>query len=121
MQVSFGKLLVFAPDMALVDDFYGETLGLERIDGGDDFRIFQGEGFELIVYQCEEATTREGYSTRAGSCICFSVPDLEAAMAELRARGADLIHSEPQIGPNLRYAAFADPFGTVHEIVQLGD
>lgn len=120
MQISFGKLLVFAPDMSLVDEFYGDALGFKQVDSGNDFRIFRGEDFELIVFRCDEAGSRDGYATQAGSCICFSVPDIEVAMQELREKGVDLIHSEPQPGPNLRFAAFADPFGTVHEIVELG-
>ncbi len=118
MELSLGKLLVFAPDMELADEFYEGKLGLERVDSGDDYRVLRGPDFELILFRCSEATSSDGYSKQAGSAICFSVPDIVEAMRHLREKDVELLHSEPQSGAGLSYVAFVDPFGTVHEIVE---
>ena len=95
MRISFGKLLVFVPDMELADDFYGGVFGLDRIDGGEDFRIFRGPDFELLLFECEEANSPEGYSQRAGSAVCFAVPDILESVEYLRQKDVQVLHAEP--------------------------
>jgi catechol 2,3-dioxygenase-like lactoylglutathione lyase family enzyme len=118
LQITLGKVLVFAPDLNVADEFYGETLGLKRAESGDQFRAFSGADFDMIIFKCDSPATPDEYSKQAGSTICFSVPDLAQAMVELGSKGVRFLHSEPQSGPNLRYVAFVDPFGTVHELIE---
>ena len=116
--LSFSNLLVFAPDLSVAREFYGETLGLELVRAEENFLAFKGVGFELDVFSCSTATQASGYSERPGSSIAFSVPELAAAVSALRARGVRFLHETPQSGPLGRYVAFSDPFGTVHELVE---
>lgn len=118
MQISFGNLLVFVPDMEIADEFYEGVLGLERVKAGRDFRRLRGSGFDLVLFRCSARSSSDGYSEIASAAICFAVPDLKEAMTHLRERGVALLHDEPQTGDGLAYVAFEDPFGTVHEIVE---
>lgn len=118
MVLSFNNLLVFAPDLSVAREFYGETLGLELVRSEENFLAFKGVGFELDVFSCSTATQASGYSERPGSSIAFSVPELEVAVSALMARGVRFLHDTPQSGPLGRYVAFSDPFGTVHELVE---
>ncbi|WP_119067674.1 methylmalonyl-CoA epimerase [Rubrobacter indicoceani] len=53
--------------------------------------------------------------------VAFEVRDLEASLAELKARGVDLIDSEPRIGAGGMRMAFVHPhevFGVLTELVE---
>ena len=118
MELSLQNLLVFAPDLESARRFYGEVLGLNLVGTGESFLSFEGANFHLKVFSCEAPTQAERYSEEAGSSIAFSVSSLDAAVAQLTARGVRFLHSTPNEGTSGRYVAFVDPFGTVHELVQ---
>jgi catechol 2,3-dioxygenase-like lactoylglutathione lyase family enzyme len=119
LRLSLGKILVFAPDLEVARRFYGEALGLELEREAETRLSFRGADFELTVFACESSTKSEGYSREAGSSVAFAVTSLDAAISELSARGVRFLHDSPQEGPLGRYVAFCDPFGTVHELVEL--
>ena len=55
--------------------------------------------------------------------VAFAVPDLEAALADLRARGAELIDAHPRRGLGGHMVAFVHPrsgLGVLTELVQAG-
>ena len=55
--------------------------------------------------------------------VAFEVPDLEAALADLRARGAELIDERPRRGLGGHLVAFVHPrsaLGVLTELVQAG-
>jgi predicted enzyme related to lactoylglutathione lyase len=112
------SILVFAPDLEVARHFYEQLLGLklERMD--ESYLLFQGMGFQLAVFLGETESTADNYSREAGSSIAFAVPDLDAAVAELTAEGVHFLHATANEGPIGRYAAFANPFGTIHELVE---
>jgi catechol 2,3-dioxygenase-like lactoylglutathione lyase family enzyme len=116
--LSLHNVLVFAPDVGAARAFYAGVLGLELERTTDDFLVLRGANFRLIIFACSRPTDPSGYSEQAGSAIVFAVPSLEVAVASLRANGARVLHSTPNEGPLGRYVAFADPFGTVHELVE---
>jgi len=112
----FGKLLVFVTSLDEAKRFYGDVLGLSLAHEASDLLLFRQPDFELAIFACQQAATPDRYSQVAGSTFLFSLPSVEKAMQELRSKGVRFFHSEPAEGPLGRYAAFADPFGNVHEI-----
>jgi len=118
MQLSIQSVLVFAPDLDVARYFYEELLGLslDRLEEG--FLLFHCTDFQLAVFLCEKESPSQSYSREAGSSIAFAVSDLDVAVAELTAKGVRFLHSTPNMGPIGRYVAFANPFGTVHELVE---
>ena len=118
MQLSLHGLLVFAPDLAEAARFYGDVLGLRLVERAEAHLSFEGDGFALLVFACEESTEVGRYSAAAGSSIAFAVASLDASVAELSAKGVRFLHETPNEGPSGRYVAFTDPFGTVHELIE---
>jgi catechol 2,3-dioxygenase-like lactoylglutathione lyase family enzyme len=109
-------------DKAKAIGFYGDVLGLRLVDENPVGATFAcGEGTFLEIYPSEFAGTAK--NTVAG----FQVPDLEATMTELQARGVDFeeyespktVHGIAQLGPN-RGAWFKDPDGNTVALVELG-
>ena len=118
LEISIGKLVVFAPNLDAAVSFYAETLGLSLTGSGESFRLFSGRDFELVVFDCDESAKPSSYSECAGSAIAFRVPNLDETIRDLESKGVKFLHAEPQTGPHSRYVAFSDPFGTVHELVE---
>ncbi len=81
--------------------------------------LSSGANFTLAIFSCARSAEVSDYSERAGSAIVLGVPSLEEAIAQLRVKGVHLLHPAPSEGPLGRYVAFADPFGTVHELVEV--
>lgn len=121
MRLSIHSLIVFAPDLEVAREFYGETLGLELADHAEGHLRFRGSDFMLTVFSCAAGNEPGAYSAEAGSSAVFAVASIDAALAELEAKGVRLLHAQPQDGPLGRYVAFADPFGTVHELIEPRD
>lgn len=53
--------------------------------------------------------------------VCFEVADLEAALAELKARGARLIDERPRPGGHGMRVAFVHPSSTARVLVELAE
>jgi catechol 2,3-dioxygenase-like lactoylglutathione lyase family enzyme len=115
-----GKLVVFVTSIDEVKRFYGEVLGLSLVREADGMLLFRQPDFELAAFLCEQPSVADRHSKVAGSTFVFSVPSVERAMRELRAKGVRFLQTAPAEGPLGRYAAFADPFGNVHEISEPG-
>jgi len=97
-------------DILAAKDFYAGKLQLPLIAAGDDLAIFDTGQAKLIVAR--------GEGTGKGVELSFTVPSLEAALAELIAadvRIAAAPRTEPWGG---RVAKIADPDGNLVSIVQ---
>jgi lactoylglutathione lyase len=117
-QLCFNRILVFAPDLERARQFYTQALGLHLLHDDDQVLTFKAPGFMMSVFSCSDDTAPEHYSERPGASVAFTVPSLEAAMFDLRAKGVKFLHSVPNTGPLGRYVAFVDPFGTVFELME---
>jgi glyoxylase I family protein len=119
IQLQFHRILVFAPDLQVARQFYGETLGLRLELTQCGVTRFRGSNFDLELFECEGSTESVSYSRQAGSAVAFSVSSIDDAMRELRSKGVDFLHERPNEAlDGTRYAAFADPFGTVFELIE---
>jgi lactoylglutathione lyase len=117
-QLSFNRILVFAPDLDRARQFYTEALGLHLLHGDDRVLTFKAPGFTISVFPCSDDTAPQHYSERPGASAAFTVSSLEAAIFDLTAKGVKFLHSAPNTGPLGRYVAFIDPFGTVFELME---
>jgi catechol 2,3-dioxygenase-like lactoylglutathione lyase family enzyme len=70
-----------ATDLERAKRFYAEKLGLTPQEHADELRYETGEGSAFLVFPTS-ISTRGGH-TQAG----IDVPDVEAAVAQLRSRG----------------------------------
>jgi predicted enzyme related to lactoylglutathione lyase len=89
--------------------FYTETLELKlKFRAGNDWAEIEAPGVAIGLHPAGgHAPTGGG----GGMSLGFQVPDIEAAMATLKARGVDFPQGWRPSG-GLRLADFADPDGT---------
>lgn len=119
MQLSLGRIHVFAPDLDRARTFYADVLGLQLREIHDGLMRFAGADFEIDIFQCDRASQVGDYSSEAGVSVSFTVRNLEAAMQTLREAGVEVLHEVPNTASDgTRYVAFADPFGTVFELIE---
>ena len=111
-------LMVLSPDLAAAGRFYGDVLGFEQLSAGEDMLEFRQGDAVLRVFRCAGPAPESRHGEAAASVFVFEVPDIEARMSELRARGVEFLHQTPAANALGRYAAFRAPGGLVHEIFE---
>ena len=84
-------VMLTAPDLGAVRQFYGDQVGLDVMIESDDFVTFRcGGASRLVVTRTSEPSTEQ--TTKAS----WRVADVAAEVAELRARGVDVAdYDEP--------------------------
>ena len=97
-----------------------EEQGVEAVLCGEE-----GGQVELITPLDSESAIARFMEARGEGFhhVAFAVPDLEAALAGLRSRGAELIDSRPRRGLGGHMVAFVHPrsgLGVLTELVQAG-
>jgi catechol 2,3-dioxygenase-like lactoylglutathione lyase family enzyme len=105
--------------------FYVETLGLPVVGGFPDQEIVfvdaGGVTLELVGEQAPGQSLAEGFERRGWQHLAWEVEDVDAAYADLVARGV-AGHSPPEDFPadlpRLRIAFLQDPDGNLLELVQ---
>lgn len=107
-------------DMDTAIDFYCNKLGfeVERKDY-EDLILLEHEGVSVLLCKVDKPH-RIDYPNVAQTVVNFQVSDLRQTIKELKAKGVEFVHDEPQKCPVGIYAAIRDPFGNVHELVEFG-
>ena len=113
-----GTMMIFVSDLAEAKRFYCEILGFPLKSESESRLDFVHGGCDFVAFRCEQNAVVEEYGQAARSVFVFEVPSVDAAMNELRAKGVRFLHRQPAENDFSRYAAFADPFGNVHEIYE---
>ncbi|MBN1328243.1 MAG: VOC family protein [Candidatus Heimdallarchaeota archaeon] len=80
--------------------------------------LVQKGNVRLVLYQVEKKASID-YPNVAQSTIIFKTTDLVFTCNELQEKGVELVYPKPVKFPAGMFNAFRDPFGNVHEIVQL--
>ena len=84
-------VMLTAPDLGVVKQFYGDKVGLDVLLETDEFVTFRCGGDSRLVVTRTTAPTRES-QTKAS----WRVQDVAAEVAELRARGVEVAeYDEP--------------------------
>lgn len=89
--------IVAVSDVARAKAFYGETLGLEMLNGNEEVLIFRTGATKLIVYRSPEAG-----SNRANAAVWSSPEGLDEIVADLEAKGVTFEHYPQMPGVVLR-------------------
>ena len=118
-------VMLTAPDLGAVRQFYGDQVGLDVLIESDDFVTFRcGGASRLVVTRTSEPSTEQ--TTKAS----WRVADVAAEVAELRARGVDVAdYDEPGLRTvdGVADVAFAlsawlvDPGGNTIGLLQFKD
>lgn len=103
-------------DVEAATSFYVETLGLEKLDR-PDFDVAgtwlrSANGVEIHLIEVA------GWVAPKGQHYAFSVPDLDAAIASMRAKGVKIGDPRHIPGTGARQAFTFDPAGNMVEFNQ---
>ncbi len=75
------------------------------------------DGWRLLLHKTEQPASID-YPKDSQSLICFRVDNLASEMQRLHDLDVEFLHNSPQNFPAGLFAAFRDPFGNVHELVE---
>jgi catechol 2,3-dioxygenase-like lactoylglutathione lyase family enzyme len=106
-------------DLAAAREFYARAFALPVHYEDEVSAVFDFDGMLINLLQESEAPdliAPASVGTGARMQLTITVDDVDAAAADLRSRGVELLNG-PQDRPwGIRTAAFADPAGHVWEI-----
>ena len=116
-------------DLRAAMQIFQEKLGL-ALEYEEDFPQYQTK---IAMYPVGETYLELLQATGAGSDtatwiaekgeglyhICLEVEDIEAALAELRAKGVGLLDERPRVGHGNSLIAFLDPRSTANVLIEL--
>lgn len=80
--------------------------------------LVQKGGIRLLLYTVQNIAKID-YPNQAQSVIIFKTDDLKKTMTKLKENGVELVYPEAMEFPAGLFNSFKDPYGNVHEIVQL--
>lgn len=111
---SLDHVYYWVTDMDRAVAFYEEVLGLKllRRDGGN-WAEFDAGPVRLALHAAVEGHPVEP----GGATVAFRVDDVEAARADLEARGVAIDHAG-EVGTWARYATFRDPDGNTVQVIE---
>lgn len=104
------EIAIFTANVEHTVAFYSKILGREPDDRTDETAHFDVGGVTVFIHGTE--------TSRDGDHIALSVPDLNAACAELKAKGVDV--NGPEDFPWGRSAYALDPDGREVELHEPG-
>ena len=108
-------------DMDAAIEFYSNVLGFEvkTREHYPELVLLSHEGPSVLLCKVERPAKID-YPNEAQTLINIQTSDLRSTMDELKSKGVDFIHHEPQTCPAGIYAAIRDPFGNVMELLEFG-
>jgi len=114
---------LYVSDLERSTAFFRDTIGLRYGGTGDDGQVFFHIGETMLaLFTLPEGVTLEKH-TLSLQHFAFAVDDVDAAYAELKAKGVPFDFPPtnlPDTGylPHQRYTYFRDPDGAFIELVQ---
>ena len=116
--MKLATLMVLTPDLIEARRFYEGVLGFMVVSQSDDLLVLDHEGAAFHVFRCEAPAPDARHGRVAASVLVFGVASVDAAMAQMRAKGVEFLHETPGSNAFGCYAAFRAPGGNVHEIFE---
>lgn len=113
-------ICIYVADMDEAIRWYQDMLGFSVSSNHYHYPVAvdldQG-GIRLLLHQAQRPVSIELWKD---STITLGIrtSDIRRSLADLKGKGVELIHTEPQRFPAGEWAAFRDPFGNVLELIQ---
>ena len=98
--------------------FYVDILGVDVIEELENAIKLQIGNHQIFMFQGSKGSIDYQHGYNANSTLIFSVQNLDEKINELRAKGIKFVHERPNENKWGRYAAFKDPSGIVHELME---
>jgi len=109
---------VAVPDMQQGKVFYRDTLGLAPLYEGDGWAEYDTGNVALALYH--DADAPSGAPSTRNAVVALAVPDIHAAVAELRGKGVAVVQEVEEYDP-CYMATVTDPFGNAVMLHQRKD
>jgi len=110
--------LLVVRNLSISREFYINILGLDLLEEYEDSLKFQSGTHNVFMFQGTMRATNYEHGYNANSALVFTVSDLDGKIKELKSKGVLFVHDTPNINRWGRYAAFEDPSGIVHELME---
>lgn len=113
---------IIGTDIDRAVQFYSGVLGMEILTKDYDPVIpLRTEGVisNIALHGIAETNADVVYPGGTQTFLVFQVNDLQSVMERLKGQGVVFLHDSPQQAAPGEYAAFQDPFGLVHELLEL--
>ena len=105
-------------------DWYTRVLGFKVssennfLHHGTTVQLEHDQGFRLILHNAKNPAKID-YPDDVQTMVVWRTEDLAGTMTRMKSRGVEFIVAEPQEINVGRFVAFSDPFGNVHELIEL--
>ena len=111
-------LMILVADLGEAKRFYRDVLGFSVKSEEHNSLTFDHKGCDFVAFECDKNASVGDYGNEARSVFVFEVPSVDATFLELKSKGVKFLHTQPNQNHLGKYAAFVDPFGNVHEILE---
>ncbi len=111
--------LLVVQNLHISKEFYVDVLGLDLIEEYNDCVKLKVGLHKVFIFQGKAESTEYEHGDNASSTLVFTVHDLDEKIIELKSKGVAFIHESPNKNRWGRYAAFKDPSGIVHEVMEI--
>jgi len=109
---------VAVPDMAQAQAFYRDGLGLAVLFESDGWSEYDAGNVAVALYKHEDAA--QGAPSLRNAVVAFAVPDIRAAVEDVRQRGLSVVQEVEEYEPCFM-ATVHDPFGNAVMLHQRKD
>lgn len=108
-------------DMEKARSFYCDALGFEVFS--EDYYppvipLRKSGALPLVLHETAERRAQPADPSRAQVNLLLAVEDVSRAVRDLESRGVEFLEDEPRRTPVGILAAFRDPFGNVHQLIE---
>jgi catechol 2,3-dioxygenase-like lactoylglutathione lyase family enzyme len=113
--------LLVVRDLSVSKLFYIDVLGLKLIEEHNNCLKLKIGDHEVFMFQSGQDSVKYEHGKHSNSTLVFTVKNLDDKIIELKSKGIIFVHLTPNQNIWGRYAAFKDPSGIIHEIMEYHD
>ena len=110
--------LLIVHDLDVSKNFYVNVLGIELIEESHDCIRLKVGCHDVFMFQGTSGTIKYEHGYSASSTLVFMVEHLDEKINLMKLKGVVFVHQSPNQNKWGRYAAFKDPSGIVHELME---
>ena len=111
--------LLVVDNLEISKEFYVSILGLEIVEELTDCIKLSIGHHNVYMFQVTMTSVDYQHGYHANSTLLFTVKNLSDEIKRLKSQGVVFVHQSPNQNIWGRYAAFKDPSGIVHELMEL--
>jgi len=110
--------LLVVHNLSVSKAFYINVLGFNIIEEYEDSLKLRYGSHNVFMFQGTMVATSYEHGYNSNSSLVLTVSNLDNKIKELKSKAVVFIHNSPNENRWGRYAAFKDPSGIVHELME---